>query len=133
MKIELTDNQAAIISRACEVCARLHMAQADVLTDFAELTYEEYLFIGNTLRQAQPDPKHRSNEQDVLFDIYQVLRHQLAWDSEDNTPETRDYGKQMGVCFDDPLIRGTEPAIKILDKKDNRRIVALTFDELMEA
>lgn len=121
MKIELTNAQAKTIGRACEVCARLHMLQTDVLTDFADVSYGQQKAIKyimqhpkNTLSYAPDDIRRK--EKDVLFGIHQVLRHHLAWKKEKNTPATRDWNKQMGVCFDDPMPFGAEKLITILEE-----------------
>ena len=82
MKIELTDNQAALISRACEVCARLHMQQTDVLTDFAPLSYDEHRGIGIVMKNCKLQANDKSQDRRMneerlnLFDIHMVLRHE---------------------------------------------------------
>lgn len=118
----MTDNQLALLSRAAEVCARLHMHQTDVLHDFAPLTYSEQMIIRSLMKSAtgirfvgEDIAKEQSN---CLFDLYQSFRHYLSWKDQDNTPETRDWDSQLGVCFDEPMYRGSEPPVKVTNSND---------------
>ena len=47
------------------------------------------------------------------FDLYQVIRHFLAWENEPNTPQTRKWPEQVQVIYDDPMKCGKEPLAKV--------------------
>jgi len=112
INLKLSIEQAQTLSMACEMVARLYMAQTDVLNHvcdaswddlrkvkeicFPELTVNQYKSINGS---GVPDQARQ------LWDIYQVLRHFLAWRDQSNTPETRDWVKQMAVDFDEPMRR----------------------------
>ena len=94
--ITLTATQAATISHACEVLARLGMGQ---YTDALECLptkelcpdgwHEDMQAIGHILskhanvhglRYSQKHEARRTAMSNVAWDVYQVTRHRLAWD-----------------------------------------------------
>lgn len=112
--LELTEEQVKTLSAACELVSRLYLGQVGELRWiaqrnieplsreeehsikkilFPELTINSFHSIHST---AIPDDARQ------LWDIYQVIRHYLAWKDQPNTPETRKWPEQMYVQFDEP-------------------------------
>lgn len=56
----------------------------------------------------------KSEDANLLWDIYQVLRHRIAWDKAIEQGivkegEPRKFSEMCGVSYDDPMRRGSEP------------------------
>ena len=122
--ITLTATQAATISHACEVLARLGMGQ---YTDALECLptkelcpdgwHEDMQAIGHILSKHAPihnihnhkrEPR-RTAMSNVAWDVYQVTRHRLAWDRARADGHTGDKPPTWGVSFDAPLQTSPEP------------------------
>lgn len=118
--LTLTARQAAEISRACEVLARLQMGQIDMalreLPLASYLDYDAQRMIESILQPLYDDGGKRHDS--IAWDLYQVVRHRLAWDraierGEIGPGERRRWPEMMGVCYDEPMQRGSEPLARI--------------------
>lgn len=118
--LHLTQKQAAEISHACEILARLRMGQIDMalreLPLDKPMEYEQEQYVRNYLRTLYRPGGRRID--DAAWDLYQVIRHRLAWDRayaegivKPNEP--RKWPKMMGVVYDEPMQMGDEPLAKI--------------------
>lgn len=120
--IEVTEAQAATISHACEIMARLGICQLDMAFD--ELPYLEpvdwteyhammddlrktlgkFCSVNNGIRKSKD--RHR-----IAWDLHATFRHRLSWD------RLKDQGKDKpdfpGVCYDQPFKTSDEPLAKI--------------------
>lgn len=131
--ITITEQQGYVLSAACEVLARLGTGQYDDALrrlpqreDIDWSTWhDDVRAIGQMLSRhmangidgyrASLGINHAktSKESKVAWDLYQVIRHRLAWDRAiaegitDGT--TRDWSKMMGVHYDAPMRASTEP------------------------
>lgn len=118
--LHITQKQAAEISHACEILARLRMGQIDMalreLPLDKPMEYEQERYISNYLSSLyHQDGRHLHQ---VLWDLHQVIRHRLAWDRAYAegivTPgEPRRWPEMMGVMYDEPMQVGDEPLAKI--------------------
>ena len=122
--ITLTATQAATISHACEVFARLGMGQYTNALEclptneyIPEGWHEDMAAIGHILSKHAPvhgirNHKHearRTPMSNVAWDVYQVTRHRLAWDRARADGHTGDKPPTWGVSFDAPLQTSPEP------------------------
>ena len=114
--LTITEKQAQEISRACEILARLQMGQIDMalreLPLDKPLDYQQQLYIENYLESLYRQDGERYDS--VAWDLYQVVRHRLAWDRAIAAGEVkpngrRNWGTMMGVIYDEPLRMGGEP------------------------
>ena len=122
--LTITATQAAAISHACEVLARLGMGQ---YTDALECLptkelrpdgwNEDMAAIGHILSKhtyaygvynQRNEPK-RTAMSKVAWDVYQVTRHRLAWDRARADGHTGDKPPTWGVSFDTPTQTSPEP------------------------
>jgi hypothetical protein len=106
--LEVNESQAQIISSSCELLARIGAGQ------FANVGYylpklddnERRLVISHLDKMRHICDITSDLDQNpatcVAWDIYQVVRHRLAWDS---NPK----GNPMNVSFDEPLHMSSEP------------------------
>ena len=118
--LHLTQKQAAEISHACEILARLRMGQIDMalreLPLDKPMEYEREKYVSNYLRSLYR-PGWRPID-GAAWDLYQVIRHRLAWDRAYaegivNPGEPRRWPEMMGVMYDKPMQVGDEPLAKI--------------------
>lgn len=122
--LTITATQAAAISQACEVLARLGMGQyADALEclPIKELCpdgwHEDMQAIGHILsKHARVHGIHsckhearRTPMSNVAWDVYQVMRHRLAWDRARADGHTGDKPPSWSVQFDQPMQTSPEP------------------------
>lgn len=126
--ITMTERQAAALSLACEMVARFHLGQFDML----RFVRNDMLLPGefNTADLIRclvfPDSENTKgirhsdipDTSRILWDMYQVLRHYLSWKDQPNTPATRDWSKQMGVNFDEPMKTDDDPLPEIETTKE---------------
>ena len=116
--IRLTERQARAISHACETCARLGLLQFDMAADFVGKGYaeEKYCDIRDEFEKVRDNVRSigivpvKMEEHNILWDIYQVLRHRLSWDDLKRENKTRPVGS---VLYDDPFKTSNEPLLKI--------------------
>ena len=120
--LEMSRDQAIVVERACELYARLHIGQFEMMPDIMMLGYEninEYcckrddakdalklaacLLFGRNM-YGQPDC-NKGVEHERAWGVYTVLRHARCW--HDN-PE----GNPMSVCYDEPYNNLPEPLAK---------------------
>lgn len=100
--LEITEEQAVAISNACEVAARIGMYQLHDICRFLphsglgkekeiyDLLWEMYIRYTNSMENYK-----KPEQTNVLWDLYQVIRHRISWD---NNPTGG-----MTVNFDRPL------------------------------
>ena len=119
--LTLTARQAAEISSACEIVARLQMGQADMaLRELPGGQPKDY----DALREIQQMierlvPAKIESGDSIAWDLYQVIRHRLSWDREIERGniergEPRNWSIMMGVSFDEPMKMGSEPLAVIV-------------------
>ena len=113
--LELSESQAEFVSRAVELYARLGLGQFPMLDRFfswkgkqseverALPLLQELAVIKNGDPHSHPGiySKAISDDYRVCFDLYQVVRHRLAWDREPNSQSW------LNVDFSDPLRAST--------------------------
>ncbi len=106
--LTLTPEQAHVVSRACEFFTRLHIGQFDELTwelmdlsskDFCERRDEAEPLLQQLRRVYFPDlvlpgasygvGKHSAS--DRAWDVYQVIRHAMAWHEHPEGGSTVDF------------------------------------------
>ena len=112
--LEISEKQAHVISKACEVLARLYMGQFGVVRDCFltralsnEISDKDWEHLQDLLHTCETLatglPRHGyfgihspaiSDKARVSFDIHRVVRHRLAWD--------RQPTGGFGVDFDAP-------------------------------
>jgi|SRR5690554_935521 len=118
--LHLTEKQAAEISHACEILARLRMGQIDMalreLPLETPMEYEQEQYVSNYLRSLYRPGGIRVDE--YAWDLHQVIRHRLAWDRAYrdgivNPGDARDWSQMMGVIYDEPLPMSNEPLAKM--------------------
>lgn len=118
--LHLTQKQAAEISHACEILARLRMGQIDMalmeLPLDKPMEYEQEQYVSNYLRSLYRPGSMRID--DAAWDLYQVIRHRLAWDRAYaegivKPGEPRKWPEMMGVTYDEPLPVSGDPLAKI--------------------
>lgn len=111
--ITLSENQLKLLCRVTEEVSRLYMGQMDILQTVSKshINYETLNLIKkllfnefNSIGQYYGITSNEiSDDARQLYDMYQVMRYVLAWKDADNTPETRDYTKQIQVWYDTPM------------------------------
>ena len=135
--ISLTDAQAQVLSTACEILARLGIGQYDdALRHLPQRDgidwgawHDDMRTIGEMLSRHMVNGidgyrsslginhAKTSDESQVAWDMYQVIRHRLAWDRAiaagitDGT--VRDWSQMMGVHYDKPMKSSAEPLAQI--------------------
>jgi len=136
--LTLTETQAQVLIQALEVMARLGIGQFRDALDLLPLKeifpagwHEDMEAIGRILSKymignvdgyrsslgishADTSPQAKS-----AWDMYQVIRHRLAWDRAYSdgivaSPDApRDWSKMLGVHYDEPMRMGPEPLATI--------------------
>ncbi|MBD2505613.1 hypothetical protein [Anabaena azotica] len=119
--LDLNDEQLTVISKACELFARIHMGQLEeVAWLFSSLSEERYQELTETLKELNtlitqmPKQAHfgiRSEQVPQIaksaYDIHQVIQHHLAWKQ---NPQGG-----VGGNFDSPVQYSTIPLPTISD------------------
>lgn len=141
-KIELTEKQMLELEKACEAIARLTNGQMFPMKDMCELGWdkcvrkpkglevcgrewydmrdevERSLNRLHTLCWNLPPTAnyglHHDPNADILWDMYQVFRHQRYLDM----PEESREEMKWTVMADTPIVTGKEPLCKILSVKE---------------
>jgi len=96
------------------------MAQLDMaLRELPLESYLDYDLQRAIEHQITPHLKQdRRRGDEIAWDLYQVIRHRLAWDAaieegQIEKGERRKWPEMMGVCFDEPMQRGSQPLARI--------------------
>ena len=119
--LTLTSRQAAEISSACEIVARLQMGQVDMalreLPGGQPKDYDALREIQQMIERLVPAKIERGDS--IAWDLYQVIRHRLSWDQsyesgEIEKGEQRKWPEMMGVNYDEPMKKGDEPLAVIV-------------------
>lgn len=118
--LHLSEAQARTISHACEVLARLGIGQFKDALECLPLKefrpdgwHEDMEGIAHILKKHttvmhgvgayHAISSHKTSDRSkTAWDLYQVVRHRLAWDA---NPE----GDHMSVMFDQPMKTGPDP------------------------
>lgn len=108
-QITLSKKQAETISAACELLARINDCQLGEVARAMGFfpNSEEYKALdelGNSIKEKR-GPKEHTESSMIAWDIMQVVRHRVAWDT---YPEGG-----MTVQFDTPVKFGPEELITI--------------------
>lgn len=136
--LKITENQAYALSRACEILARLGIGQfRDALEEIPrekmvpEGWHEDMHEIGRILSRHTKrcvdgwksslsiHSEDVSETSKIAWDLYQVVRHQLAWDKAikngavKSMSSQRDWSRMMGVMYDEPIVTSLEPLAEI--------------------
>lgn len=125
--LRVTKNQLQAISNACETCARAAIGQFDKILDYCKdsngkhiNSYELTRSIESLIKPLMGLHMNASygvgkfEEADVLFDIYQTIRHRLAWDISYETGlikkgQERNMIEMGTIKYDPPIQFGKEP------------------------
>lgn len=134
-KVELTESQLSTLSVAAEILARLGIGQfrdaIDHLPLRSDINYSDYHAdvdaIGKILSKHLKNKvdgyrsslgihnEEVSNTSRIAWDLYQVFRHELAWDRAvdegwvESKDGPRDWDKMMAVSYDAPHVTSAEP------------------------
>jgi hypothetical protein len=118
IKLEMSRERALLLSKACEVIARIGMCQ---FKDMVELLINDYDYkfadeIENYLKtKIKPElSRHAYNsilsnkvpeEYQVAWELYQTIRREIAWFDKgmDWRSDQRDWNSMMGIKYDDPM------------------------------
>lgn len=129
--IELTERQAAIVSQACELVARLGMNQVKEIfeylpLDFNNIDYSAYhddqRAIEAILKKYMKKPPYNDSNESrskIAWDLHTVIRKEIAWEHAieeghiSSKDEPRNWSKMMGVHYDDPMKTSDQPLAKI--------------------
>lgn len=129
--IELTERQAAIVSQACELVARLGINQVKEIfeflpIDFNNIDYSAYhddqRAIESILnKHMKKTPYNDSGEarSNIAWDLYTVIRKEIAWEHAvqegyiASKSDPRNWRKMMGVSYDDPMKTSNQPLAKV--------------------
>ncbi len=137
-RLTINERQAQTISKACEMLARLGMGQLDdALRELPmrggvewERWHADVRHVGRILSAHMPgnidghsshlgiSSERVSEDSQIAWDLYQVIRHRVAWDraiaegKTDGTVRAWDKG-MMGVHFDEPMTVSAQPLGRI--------------------
>ncbi len=110
--LELTDEQAHALSRACELLTRVGVNQLDDVAwnmseEAADIVRDELrgfsdFFRNRGMSYSIRNEKVPKNSQ-IAYDIMQVVRHQLALDRQAAAEAKGEKLSMMGVDFNEPL------------------------------
>jgi hypothetical protein len=132
--ITATSEQAHVLSRACEILARLGIGQfRDALEQMPKIEFLPFgwhetmedigrllapLMIGNVDGWRSSLGIHHDQVSDrakTAWDLYQAIRYRLAWDDAvahgviPDATAPRKWPEMMGVHYDEPIKTGNEP------------------------
>lgn len=125
--LTVTPAQLEIIAKACETCARASIGQFNDILNYCRDKDNNYInsYELTQLVESIIKPKmglHMNasfsigtfKHADNLFDIYQTIRHRLAWDHAYATGiikkgEKRNFIEMMSVHYDPPMNVGDQP------------------------
>ena len=131
----LSDHNLQTIMFVCEKISRLYMGQIEEIFDFVPdnryVEVGQYRF-GKEIRnlkailfgELHPHGYWSIHSPEIpdtarnLYDIYAVIRFYLSWRDEENTPDTRDWSKQMTVNYDKPMHFGKMPLVEVKEKEN---------------
>jgi hypothetical protein len=120
--IEVTKEQLATLSMACEITARLGICQIDMAFD--EMPFREpvdwsayHAMMDDIRRQlrvhcdANLGIRSAKDRHKEAWDLYQVFRHRLAWDRLADEGKTKP--DMCLVIYDEPFKTADQPLAKI--------------------
>lgn len=121
-KLTLSERQAHCIKSACETQSRLEFGQLGAITDALSgvLLHEDWQLLCEKVRELEGFisklPRKntlRSDYCEMSWDLYQVIRHRLAWDRAYKQGiikqgDMRKWPEMITVDYDDPHHKSTE-------------------------
>ena len=126
--LELDEAQAATLRNACEFVGRIHMGQFDVIKDLPQIDksipFNYFLHMKELLMGLTDGSYHAIHSDKIpdqarqLFDIYQVLRHKIAYDQLEEG-EKPNIGSS--VIYDPPMNLSTKcqlPTCDIVEEEE---------------
>ena len=125
--INVTQEQLATLSMACEITARLGICQIELAFDelpFREpRDWSEYHAMMDDIRRqlrvhcdANMGIRRAKNRHKEAWDLYTVFRHRLSWDRlKDEGNDNPDF---HGVNYDEPRKTSNQPLAKIERNQD---------------
>lgn len=137
--LTVTAIQAQVIADACDLLSRVQSGQwpvaYDLLPKDGNITWEQWHEardaikvimktilkdgidgVASSFGVGSPETPPSS---DIAWDIYQVIRHRLAWEEAirrgdaRSIDDGRDWRSMMGVAYDPPMRFGPEPLAKM--------------------
>lgn len=118
--LELTEEQLQTLSHACETCARINMLQLDMIAEHLGKGIIDDSFCeirdimdetAKQIREILPENRRRTESANILWDLYQVARHRLAWDQLKAQGKTKpDY---YSVIYNEPFKTAKSPLAKV--------------------
>lgn len=128
--IEVTAEQARVFQDAAELMARLSSGQLNFLRENLPIKdnpdcsalHDDLDQVERILsRHLDRSSGHRMRESSqIAWDLYQVVRHRLAWDQAKeegllNPDGSRNWhiSAMMGVRYDEPMRTGSQPLAKV--------------------
>jgi len=96
--IHLDEEQIKVMIQALETRFRIEMKQFGIVENICGIEFET----------TQKTAKYKSisdlsMEAKIALDLFQAMRYKLAWSKEQNTPQKRDWKRQMQTMYDEPL------------------------------
>jgi hypothetical protein len=123
-RLEISEEQARVISLACELLSRLHMGQLNAAAD-VHVQRDCFHALADELRKLKPMltgmPQNAHwgitgpelpDEARVAFDLHQVIRHRLAWDHDPNG--------DTDSRFDEPVPFSTTESLATIHRRGIR-------------
>lgn len=110
-RIEITTNQAKVMRDALEMYARTLKGQHFGITDNLDMVWSSREEFSATFQKTFEPSDSMSKKSDIAWDLYQSVRHSVAW------LENPKGGVQ--VCYDTPMRTSTEPLATVDYKPEN--------------
>lgn len=122
-----SEKQMHCIKEACETQLRLELGQFWPICDALvhDLYDQDYQLLAEKIRELERivsnmprKNKRKSDYAEMSWDIYQVIRHRLAWDRAVREGivkegESRKWPEMMTVDYDEPVHKSIEPLMLI--------------------
>lgn len=123
-QLEISHKQAITLQVACEMLARLHMGQINIvlsdcfirlpvekLEELREKAKEVELLVRPSNAYYALHSKNLPEESRIAWDLNQVIRHKVSHDIADEEKTPKD--KRWSVNYDEPFKLSSEPLAKI--------------------
>lgn len=120
--LTLDEEQANVLSMACELLSRIHMGQLKSVADcFMAMDCCRWTEIRDKLEEIEPlitgrkncffgiHSKEIPNRARIAWDLYQVLRHRVSHDRADREGIPNDFSHRMTVNYDEPMVSSGKP------------------------
>jgi hypothetical protein len=120
--LTLDEEQANVLSQACELLSRIYMGQLNSIADcFVTMDGIKYSELGDKLRELVPlvtgvpngfyaiHSKKLPDTARVAWDLHQVIRHRVSHDRADRDGIPNDFKHRMFINYDEPMSCGDKP------------------------